>query len=593
MKFQKTLLAAALSIVSFSALSADDVKANLAKYLINGVEYAVVEEITQNNIISAGQWFLVTTKSDGKTQELTPTDTQQLTSGQLAISKGQITFDYASSVERDVIPGSKTEVNETKDNVGQNNYWYTGNTTTVVTDKVTETFTGKLQLEGKLVNPDENGNSTDYEGLPTMSFILEPVVLEPVGGETTITQVKKDIQIGNLTQVNGANTSDLATYDFTLEANQAQGTLATIKTAADGNTSVAAVTGNGLAVLDVAQGGVVDLEKGTVTFSDKTDSTTRKGIDTTAYTIDAETTVVKVDNEYYVFKKGDTSNVLTKYTGDTAALADKFADAKGLTEEFSAKTETTSVNTGLVSNKNVTYGESVTKTSTSGGLKLSITTPNQALDISGGEYYEEENQVTSTTTSKNVVTGIISEDASGNKTYGLEATTIVNNEVTGKTTVTAEGITTTGVISAKDYKIDGVSLVDSINTRVTTAVTGATQVIDAKILEVDQRLTQFNTTATQLNNRVSQLNKRIDEVEEVANRGVAIALAATQQIPQIGAGQTAVFGGVGHYEGESAVSLGLATVFADGRTSLSAAVGVAGGSEVGGRVGLAYVFGGK
>src|SRR5690606_24254766 len=110
--------------------------------------------------------------------------------------------------------------------------------------------------------------------------------------------------------------------------------------------------------------------------------------------------------------------------------------------------------------------------------------------------------------------------------------------------------------------------------------------VDAALVEVDSRLTQFNSTA-------ARLNSRIDDVEQTAYRGVAIALAAQQQIPNIGAGQFAVFGGVGHYEGETAGALGVASVFADGRTSLSAALGFAGGNEVGGRVGVSYVFGGK
>ena len=101
------------------------------------------------------------------------------------------------------------------------------------------------------------------------------------------------------------------------------------------------------------------------------------------------------------------------------------------------------------------------------------------------------------------------------------------------------------------------------------------------------------TQVANVNSRVNQLNSRVDDVEKTSYRGIAIALAAQQQIPNIGAGQFAVFGGVGHYEGESAGALGVASVFADGRTSVSAAVGFAGGNEVGGRVGVSYVFGGK
>ena len=45
--------------------------------------------------------------------------------------------------------------------------------------------------------------------------------------------------------------------------------------------------------------------------------------------------------------------------------------------------------------------------------------------------------------------------------------------------------------------------------------------------------------------------------------------------------------------GAAAGAVGVASVFADGRTSVSAAVGFSGGNEVGGRLGVAYVFGGK
>lgn len=121
--------------------------------------------------------------------------------------------------------------------------------------------------------------------------------------------------------------------------------------------------------------------------------------------------------------------------------------------------------------------------------------------------------------------------------------------------------------------------------------------LDATSKDVDARVKDavesVKGQTAGLNSRINQLNNRVDDVEKTSYRGIAIALAAQQQIPNIGAGQTAVFGGVGHYEGESAAALGLATVLADGRTSLSAALGVAGGSEVGGRVGVAYVFGGK
>ncbi|WP_278394574.1 YadA-like family protein [Acinetobacter venetianus] len=108
----------------------------------------------------------------------------------------------------------------------------------------------------------------------------------------------------------------------------------------------------------------------------------------------------------------------------------------------------------------------------------------------------------------------------------------------------------------------------------------------------DVRVATFDRSINQLNNRVNQLNTRVDDVERTAYRGIAIALAAQQAVPSIQPGQVAVFGGVGHYEGETAGSIGVVTSFTN-RISASGALGFAGGDEFGGRVGVAYVFGGK
>ena len=89
------------------------------------------------------------------------------------------------------------------------------------------------------------------------------------------------------------------------------------------------------------------------------------------------------------------------------------------------------------------------------------------------------------------------------------------------------------------------------------------------------------------------LGKRIDKVEKRAYRGTAIALAAQHPVPNVGAGQAAVYGGAGYYEGESAGALGVVGVLPGGRMSISSALGVAGNSEFGARFGIGYVFGGK
>jgi len=180
-------------------------------------------------------------------------------------------------------------------------------------------------------------------------------------------------------------------------------------------------------------------------------------------------------------------------------------------------------------------------------------------------------------------------------------TTDVNGNVTGTTAIdangnlTVKGVNVTDAIATNTANIDAeaatrVAADTALNTRVDQEVSDRIAG-DAATLASANAYT--NTQVANVNSRVNQLNSRVDDVEKTSYRGIAIALAAQQQIPNIGAGQFAVFGGVGHYEGESAGALGLASVFADGRTSVSAAVGFAGGNEVGGRVGVSYVFGGK
>ena len=80
---------------------------------------------------------------------------------------------------------------------------------------------------------------------------------------------------------------------------------------------------------------------------------------------------------------------------------------------------------------------------------------------------------------------------------------------------------------------------------------------------VSDSLNRLESSFTGLSNNVSQLNRRVDDVKKASYR--AIALATQQQIPNIGAGQFAVIGGAGHYEGESAGAVGVASVFSDGR----------------------------
>ncbi|WP_180002291.1 MULTISPECIES: YadA-like family protein [unclassified Acinetobacter] len=558
MKFQKTLLAAALAAVSFGALAAVN-QADVVKYAnAEGDVLVKVEDANDSNGVVQNGWY----KLEGDKLTAFTGETKDYT---IVVSAGQVQITESTP---STTGGTTTGGLSFDGNVDQNNYWSFGGSTTTTTTTTAGTYT----LEGQLVNTDWHGNNGLVDEKITFTGETSPATTA-----TDVVSVKKDVQIGNITEED-RDTAGKAKYDFTLAGKNVQGTLATIKTEADANTAVAGVTGNGLAVLDVAKGGVVDLEKGTVTTTSVTGTTTTAPTAVlNAYDDKDGNRVVEFNGKY--FKATD--NTLTAYTGDTSD-ANLTKVGKGTADETTGGDRTTTVNTGLVSNLNVTYGESVSKAPNAGEIKISSTDPLVANDTSGNKYTVTSNAPVSTST-KDVKTGIIAVDEAGNKTYGLQATNTTDGKVTAQTTVTAAGIETTGDIAFVDAATGSKTSVKGYLEETSKAVDAK---VDAALVEVDSRLTQFNSTA-------ARLNSRIDDVEQTAYRGVAIALAAQQQIPNIGAGQFAVFGGVGHYEGETAGALGVASVFADGRTSLSAALGFAGGNEVGGRVGVSYVFGGK
>ncbi|WP_228257098.1 YadA-like family protein [Acinetobacter piscicola] len=466
------------------------------------------------------------------------------------ISGGQVKAQYDAD-----------DVSDNKQINTQNDYWAHNSATT----------TGlEFKLDGQLV--DSAGNVVDN--------------IDYFNVDKTVALASKSVEVGNI----GSLVQVQADRNYTLSksSENAQGVIANDKSA------VTALTGNGLALVNNSNGAVIDLTKGTATTTNVSGSSKVSSQELKAYTTSNGGKVFQVGSDYYAVN----GTQLTKFTGDVASLTQY---AAGMADNFSAGNTNKVVTTAFVGTQKTTYGESVSSQANAGTVQIGSTDPKLAQDK--GISFNLGAPGAITETAQSVSTGIIGTNEDKSNKYGTEVSKTVTADgktTTEKTTITAGGITTTGTIDAKDYLINGVSIVDNIKTSVDGAVAGATEEIDKKvaqvdekIVEVDKRLTEFNTTASNLNSRVDQLNGRIDDVEETAYRGIAIALAAQQAIPNIGAGQTAVFGGVGHYEGESAGALGVATVFADGRTSVSGALGVAGGGEVGGRVGVAYVFGGK
>ncbi|WP_257226919.1 YadA C-terminal domain-containing protein [Acinetobacter sp. YH12086] len=628
MKFQKTLLAASLAVAAVSA--------NAAVVPANPVQ------VTENLVSDKAIYQDPTTKFEGLVQAPVYG----------AIATYDQSLGYVDAYANDYLPEVSVIVNDVNNIVGvdlgsqeltnttnpgtsvqYDVFKYTSGTTEIFRfqNPVTGAYTGyyTVEADGTLkeykgtvdVDTLEKGGkiagttaSTDVVGFENKVLNGEHVLygyqgatLENAGGVNgTIIAPDGTIQtVTGLFPANSGVVNDVRYVQTGILANtggvNASGELDPSKNiygvSARDNNKVTMLTGNGIALADLANKGVL-MTDGSIVSQVAVNPTQSAVQKTRQYDLANGKTVVEVYNDdkdvepsfYELTASGD----LIAYTGaaPTAGSHIKTGTAQDTSGEFIiSKVHNT------VTSQQVRYSESNYKEQQT-NIQAGITTAGaNTTDIDA--VYSDRAEIEGTRTEQYVASGVIGKNADGSNKYGTE---VVKTDATGtqKTEITAGGINTTGVINAADYQIGGVSIVEGIKSSVDTAVAGATEAIDAKvaevdtkIVEVDARLTQFNTTAANLNSRVDQLNSRVNEVEETAYRGVAIALAAQQQIPNIGAGQFAVFGGVGHYEGESAGALGVASVFADGRTSLSAAIGVAGGSEVGGRVGLSYVFGGK
>ncbi|WEI19867.1 YadA-like family protein [Acinetobacter proteolyticus] len=189
---------------------------------------------------------------------------------------------------------------------------------------------------------------------------------------------------------------------------------------------------------------------------------------------------------------------------------------------------------------------------------------NEAMLRANADAQETADRIAGDTAEKNARIAAITNEA----TLRADADTAEKNaRIAGDAMTKAERIA--AVNAERDARIEG--------------DTALAQRIEA---EAATRKAEVN----RLDGRLNQASRRLDDIEKSAYRGVAIALAAQQAVPNIRSGQVAVFAGVGHFEGETAGSVGLVTSFFASRVSLSGSVGYAGGNEVGSRIGLSYAF---
>ena len=563
MKFQKTLLAAALALTSFTMVhAAETVK---GEQIVNQFEFIAEGATEPSYYYVIGEKVYTRDLIDGSTTDYKFNEVAGLAASGLTVDAGY-TFVRGGLVGTETVVGGTQPVDEYETLAGDSHVWDYSLTTEqrIIGDEVQ--FLGNVTSE--LPNDEQ-----PVDGL-----------LSEANSSTVLSGKFQNLEVGAFQGSNGNNLG-VVSSEAVVDKNGAT-TLAATALNAHGLTLINTNPTN--LIGDVS----INYETGTVTAQQVVNGTV---VDTTplkAYGAISEdgvrsAQVIEFNGKFYTVAADKT---LTETT--SAAIADlTLVGAGAASGLFDGVTTESSVTAFVGATKSV-YGESVKTYDNAGQILVggSDTQSSQGV-IPGGTEFEVGTTGPTTSKSQSVETGIIGTDKDGGNVYGLEvkkSTTDAEGTTTSsKTTITAD------YVDSGDFRINGVSIVDSIQSSVDGAVAGASEAIDAKVAEVDSKIVEVDARLTQFNTTAANLNSRVNEVEEKAYRGVAIALAAQQQIPNIGAGQFAVFGGVGHYEGESAGALGIASVFADGRTSLSAAIGVAGGSEVGGRVGLSYVFGGK
>lgn len=300
----------------------------------------------------------------------------------------------------------------------------------------------------------------------------------------------------------------------------------------------------------------------------------------------------KATNENITYRAGQKDGKATEKKSTTASeLKATKADATGYTYKVNSNdsTVTNATEMHLLATHDV---QSVVKSEWNESLAA---TGKNAVSITRGTEFVNRTDESSTDTiyGSETVTAATGTTTVAKKSVGvtdkfgtLDSSTLSRTE----TKVAADKSATSNTATRVD-SVNGVVLTETLtNTDVAgkTSTNSRTTSLNASGLTTDRITLNGRDLQTELNN----MGNAVDDVQRKAYRGIAIALAAQQAVPNIKPGQVAVFGGVGHYEGETAGSIGVVTSFTD-RISASGAFGFAGGDEFGGRVGIAYVFGGN
>ncbi|MGB6926449.1 YadA-like family protein [Psychrobacter sp.] len=101
---------------------------------------------------------------------------------------------------------------------------------------------------------------------------------------------------------------------------------------------------------------------------------------------------------------------------------------------------------------------------------------------------------------------------------------------------------------------------------------------------------QLSALDSRLNNNMSDLGYKIDEVEDDANAGISAAMAMSAMPQAYITGKSLIGGGVGTYNGESAVAIGFSKLSNDGRWVIKVNGTADTQGNVGGAVGAGFHF---
>uniref|UniRef100_UPI001917B08D YadA-like family protein n=1 Tax=Psychrobacter immobilis TaxID=498 RepID=UPI001917B08D len=147
----------------------------------------------------------------------------------------------------------------------------------------------------------------------------------------------------------------------------------------------------------------------------------------------------------------------------------------------------------------------------------------------------------------------ISTTAAGSSIkFDLNGNINVDSVKTGNTSINNNGVT---IVGGPSMTASGINAGDS---RI-TGVANATEATDAV------NFGQLSALDSRLNNNMSDLGYKIGEVEDDANAGISAAMAMSSLPQAFIPGKSLIGGGIGTYNGESAVAIGFSKLSNDGR----------------------------